>query len=177
MTSTRLLVVRHGQTDWAATRRHTGRSDIALDAVGEAQADTLRDRLPLDGAVAVWISPLSRAADTARRAGLLVDAVDEDLTEWDYGEVEGVTTAEMREHHAGWTVWDAGCEGGESAVDVGVRADRVIARAGRIDGTVVLVAHADLLRILAVRWLGLPAVAGRHLTLDPAGWGLLGWER
>ncbi|HMJ77278.1 MAG TPA: histidine phosphatase family protein, partial [Iamia sp.] len=77
----------------------------------------------------------------------------------------------------GWTVWDAPSPDGETATDVGVRTDRVIARARGLDGTVVLVAHAHLLRILAARWLGLPAATGRHLTLDPGGWGLLGWER
>lgn len=173
----RLLVVRHGQTDWAAARRHTGRSDVDLNAEGEARAATLRGHLPLDGVVAVWSSPLGRARRTAALAGLAVDELVDDLLEWDYGQAEGRTTAEIREDRPGWTVWDDPLPGAESAADVGVRVDRVVARARGLDGTVVLVAHAHVLRILAVRWLGLPAVAGRHLTLDPAGWGLLGWER
>lgn len=175
--TTRLLLVRHGETDWAAGRRHTGRTDVPLNERGRAQAADLATRLPLDGVVAVWCSPLARARDTAHLAGLAVDIVDPDLLEWDYGTAEGRTTAEIREEQPGWTVWDAGCEGGEAVADVGARVDRVIDRARARDGTVVLVAHAHLLRILAARWLGLPAVAGRHLTLDPAGWAVLGWER
>ena len=174
---TRLLLVRHGDTDWAAQRRHTGRTDVALNADGERRAAALRGHLPLDGVVAVWSSPLVRARRTAELAGLVVDEVVDDLVEWDYGAAEGRTTAEIRTEQPGWTVWDDPAPDGETAADVGARVDRVIERARSLDGTVVLVAHAHLLRILAVRWLGLPAVTGRHLTLDPGGWALLGWER
>lgn len=177
MTSVRLLLVRHGETDWAHGRRHTGRSDVPLNERGRAQARALGRHLPLDGVAAVWSSPLSRARDTAALAGLAVDRVEDDLVEWDYGTAEGRTTAEIREEQPGWTVWDAGCEGGEDVAAVGARVDRVLARARELDGTVVLVAHAHLLRIAAARWLGLPPITGRHLTLDPAGWALLGWER
>jgi probable phosphoglycerate mutase len=175
--STRLLLVRHGETDWAKGRRHTGRTDIGLNATGEAQARDLPSRLPLDGVVAIWCSPLARSRDTAARAGLAVDAVDPDLIEWDYGFADGRTTAEIREERPGWTVWDDEITGGESLEQVGARADRVIARARAVEGTVALVGHAHHLRVLAARWLGLAPGAGRHLTLDPAGWGVLGWER
>jgi probable phosphoglycerate mutase len=177
VTSTRLLIVRHGDTDWAAQRRHTGRTDVPLNAEGEARATALRGRLPLHDVVAVWSSPLVRARRTAELAGLDVDERVDDLLEWDYGAAEGRTTAEIRQEQPGWTVWDSPAPDGETAADVGVRTDRVIARARRNEGTVVVVAHAHLLRILAARWVGLPADAGRHLTLDPGGWGLLGWER
>jgi probable phosphoglycerate mutase len=177
MTGTRLLLVRHGDTDWAAERRHTGRTDVPLNAEGEARAAALRGRLPLDDVVAVWSSPLVRARRTAELAGLVVDEVLDDLLERDYGAAEGRTTAEIRTEQPGWTVWDAPSPDGETAADVGVRVDRVIARTRSLDGTIVLVAHAHLLRILAARWLDLPAVAGRHLTLDPGGWAVLGWER
>ena len=178
MTAPRLLVVRHGDTDWAAARRHTGRTDVALNADGEAGARALRGALPLADVVAVWSSPLVRARRTAELAGLAVDEVLDDLVEWDYGSAEGRTTAEVRRERPGWTVWDDPMPDGETAAEVGVRVDRVVARARAFaHGTVVVVAHAHLLRILAARWVGLPAVAGRHLTLDPAGWGLLGWER
>lgn len=173
----RILVVRHGQTDWAAARRHTGRTDVALNAEGEARAAALRGALPLDGLVAVWSSPLGRARRTAELAGLTVDEVVDDLVEWDYGSAEGRTTAEIRKEQAGWSVWDAPMADGETADDVGVRVDRVISAARSLDGTVAVVAHAHVLRILAARWIGLPAGAGRHLVLDPAGWGLLAWER
>jgi probable phosphoglycerate mutase len=177
MTETRLLIVRHGETDWSARRRHTGRSDVPLNETGEVQARSLAGRLPLDGLAAVWCSPLQRAVTTARLAGLPVDSLDPDLEEWDYGTAEGRTTAELREEIPGWDVWTHGVVNGESVYEVAARADRVIARARAIDGLVVIVAHAHLLRILAIRWIGLPAPSGRHITLDAGGWGLLGWER
>ncbi len=177
MSSSRLLLVRHGDTDWAAERRHTGRTDVPLNADGERRAAALRSSLPLDDVVAVWCSPLIRARRTAELARLDVDEVLDDLIEWDYGWAEGRTTAEIREDRPGWTVWDEPDPERETADEVGDRVDRVIARARERDGTVVLVAHAHLLRILAARWLGLPAVLGRHLTLDPGGWAVLGWER
>lgn len=181
MTNTRLLILRHGQTDWARDRRHTGRTDIDLNETGREQAAALADRLPLDDVARVWSSPLLRATETARLVGLPVDRIDEDLVEWDYGAAEGRTTAEIRESTAGWDVWDQGVVvlggGGETIDDVTERVDRVIARARQVPGTVVLVSHAHLLRILTARWLGQPAILGRHLTIDPGGWGMLGWER
>lgn len=177
MTSTRLLLVRHGETDWARDRRHTGRSDVPLNDAGRAQASALAGHLPLGGVDAVWCSPLSRATETAGLAGLTVDRLVPDLIEWDYGTAEGRTTAEIREEHAGWDVWTHGVRNGESANEVGARVDRVIAEAREVDGTVVLVSHAHLLRILGARWLGFLASAGRHLTMEPASWSLLGWER
>lgn len=181
MTTTRLLIVRHGETDWARDRRHTGRTDIALNETGRAQATALADHLPLAGVTRVWSSPLRRAADTARLAGLVVDDTTDDLLEWDYGAAEGRTTAEIRAERPGWDVWSEGVGvlggGGETLDEVGERVDRVIARACAEPGTVALVAHAHLLRVLAARWLEQPPRFGRHLTLDPAGWALLAWER
>ena len=181
MTTTRLLIVRHGETDWARDRRHTGRTDIALNETGRSQAVALADHLPMKGCATVWTSPLVRATETARLAGLAVDQVDDDLVEWDYGAAEGRSTDEIRATHPGWDVWDHGVAmlggGGETVDAVGARVDRVIARARAIEGTVAVVAHAHLLRILAARWLDQPAMFGRHLTLDPAGWAILAWER
>lgn len=181
MPTTRLLLVRHGETDWARNRRHTGRTDVGLNEMGRAQAVALALRLPLAGVTTVWTSPLGRAADTARLAGLAVERIDDDLVEWDYGAAEGLTTDNIRATHPGWDIWDDGVGGlgggGETVEQVGTRTDRVITRARAVEGTVALVAHAHLLRILAARWLGLPPVAGRHFTLDPAGWAVLAWER
>lgn len=186
MTSTRLLLVRHGETDWARDWRHTGRTDVPLNAHGVQQARRLQTILPLDGVVAVWSSPLSRAADTAALAGLHVDRFDDDLMEWDYGPAEGRTTEEIRRDHPGWEIWHDGVHslggtgegaGGETVDQVGERVDRVIDRARALEGTVVLVAHAHLCRILAARWVGLPASGGRHFALDPAGWAVLAWTR
>lgn len=181
VTTTTLLLVRHGETDWARERLHTGRSDVPLNARGETQARALGHTLPLDQPAAVWVSPLQRARETARLAGLVVDQVDHDLIEWDYGAADGRSTIQIREEIPGWDVWDHGVRAlggeGETVDEVGRRADNVIERAKAVEGTVVLVAHAHLLRILAARWIGMDAVAGRHLTLDPAGWAMLGWER
>lgn len=177
MRPAQLLLVRHGETEWSRDRRHTGRTDLPLTPDGEEQARGLATRLPLDDVAAVWSSPLRRARETARLAGLEVDRIDPDLAEWDYGSAEGRTTAEIREEQQGWTVWTHAVGDGETLGQVAERVDRVLARTGDLDGTVALVAHAHLLRVLAVRWLGLPAEAGRHLTLDPAGWAVLGWER
>ncbi|MCU1496357.1 MAG: phosphoglycerate mutase [Acidimicrobiales bacterium] len=181
MTTTRLLIVRHGETDWARDRRHTGRTDIALNETGRAQAVALANHLPLAGVITVWSSPLQRATQTADLAELVVDRIDDDLAEWDYGAAEGRTTAEIRTTHPDWDVWDEGVValggGGETIDQVTERVDRVIAHARQIEGTVAVVAHAHVLRILAARWLGQPATLGRHFTLDPGGWGLLAWER
>ncbi|WCO69032.1 histidine phosphatase family protein [Iamia majanohamensis] len=177
MRPTRLLLVRHGETEWSRVRRHTGRTDLPLTASGEARARSLAGTLPLDDVVAVWSSPLRRARRTAELAGLEVTAVDPDLVEWDYGTAEGRTTAEIREERPGWTVWADGVDEGESLAEVASRVDRVLARAAEVDGAVAIVAHAHLLRVLAARWLGLAPLVGRHLTLDPGGWAVLGWER
>lgn len=173
----RLLIIRHGETEWSRARRHTGRTDLPLTPDGETAAKGLAARLPLEGLVAVWSSPLRRACHTAELAGLTIDVLDDDLMEWDYGAAEGRTTAAIREEQPGWSVWTDGVEGGETLAQVASRVDRVLDRARQREGTVALVAHAHLLRVLAARWLGLPAEVGQHLTLDPAGWALLGWER
>lgn len=181
VTTTTLVLVRHGETDWARERLHTGRTDVPLNATGRVQARALAHRLPLGSPAAVWVSPLQRAQETARLAGLTVDRIVEDLIEWDYGAADGRSTAEIREHVPGWDVWDHGVRAlggaGETVGQVGKRADKVIERAKAVEGPVVLVAHAHLLRILAARWIGLDPVGGRHFLLDPAGWAMLGWER
>ncbi len=172
----RIVLIRHGETAWSANRRHTGRSDIPLDAAGRASAAAVADLLRGWNFALALSSPLSRAWDTARLAGL--DPVrDDDLLEWDYGIYEGLATEEIRIAIPGWSVWTNDVVGGESLDEVGVRADRVIERASSVDGDVALVAHAHLLRILAVRWIGLPPGRGNHLTLDTAAMSVLGWER
>ncbi|MCU1452236.1 MAG: acid phosphatase [Acidimicrobiales bacterium] len=173
----RLLLVRHAETEWSATRRHTGRTDVALSDRGRAEAEALRGRLPLADTDRVISSPLSRATETAALAGLDVDVIDPDLIEWDYGDIEGRTTEEVRRERPAWTIWSGGVHGGETVEQVGARADRVIDRALAAGGTTVVVAHAHLLRILAARWIELAPVEGRRFTLDPASWSILGFER
>jgi len=172
-----LVVVRHGETAWSRSGRHTGRTDVPLTADGQAQARALRAILAGRRFSAVWTSPLARAAATAALAGFGDRAQPmADLEEWDYGAYEGVTTAEIRRGRPGWSLWDDGVEGGESLAAVGERADRVVAAARRQPGDTLVFAHGHLLRVLAARWLGLAPVAGRFFVLGAARVGELGWE-
>jgi broad specificity phosphatase PhoE len=172
-----LWLIRHGETEWSRSGQHTGRTDIPLTAQGERQAALLGRRLAGRKFALVLTSPLGRARETCRLAGYGGVARDEpDVVEWDYGAYEGRTTAEIREEVPGWIIWKGGVRGGESADEVGARCDRVIARGADVDGDVALFAHGHVLRILAARWLGLPAVGGRHLALDTASLSVLGHE-
>ncbi len=173
-------LVRHGETEWSATGRHTGRTDVPLLPIGMVEARVAGrwlSRLVPDPAL-VLTSPLSRAAETCRLAGFggRADACA-DLVEWDYGEYEGETTERIRAGRPGWTLWADGVPGGESAADVGRRADRVIGRARKAGGDVILFSHGHFLRVMAARWVGLPPAGGRLLSLGPGAVCALGWER
>ena len=172
-----LWLIRHGETEWSRSGQHTGRTDLPLTVQGERQAALLGRRLTGRKFALVLTSPLGRARETCRLAGYGAAARDEpDLREWDYGAYEGRTTAQIREEVPGWIIWKNGVSGGETADQVGGRCDRVIARAAAVDGDVALFAHGHVLRILAARWLGLPAVGGSHLALDTASLSVLGHE-
>ena len=172
-----LWVIRHGETEWSRSGQHTGRTDIPLTEQGERQAALLGRRLAGRKFVLVLTSPLRRARETCRLAGYAEVARGEpDLVEWDYGAYEGRTTAQIREEVPGWNIWKGGVSGGESADQVGARCDRVIAQCADIGGAAALFAHGHVLRILAARWLGLPAAGGRHLALDTASLSVLGHE-
>jgi broad specificity phosphatase PhoE len=176
-------LIRHGQTEWSANGRHTGRTDIPLTSEGEHQARTtgetlakLRDR---PEPALVLASPRKRALRTAELAGLTADEVTEELAEWDYGGFEGLTTSQIRETVPDWTIWTHPVPDGESADAVSARADRVLARARDAieERDVILVGHGHFGRVLVARWLGLPAGAGVHFALEPAGVSQLGDER
>jgi broad specificity phosphatase PhoE len=175
------VLVRHGETEWSTTRRHTGRTDVPLSDAGRRRAEALRAVLPallpeLEHAV-VATSPLRRARETGELAGFGDRAeVWPELAEWDYGVFEGRTTAEIRETIPGWSVWTDPIDGGESLADVARRADDVIERVLGLDRPALLFAHAHLLRILGARWCRLEPAAARALTIDPAGISILGWE-
>jgi broad specificity phosphatase PhoE len=172
-----LVLVRHGETDWSRAGRHTGRTDEPLNETGRANAAALAGRLAGRSFALVLTSPLSRAVETCRLAGLGDAAqVRDDLAEWGYGEYEGRTTPEIRAGRPGWSLWADGVVGGETIADVGARVDRVIAEAARAGGDVALFAHGHVLRVLAARWLGLEPDAGKLLALDPASVSVLGWE-
>jgi broad specificity phosphatase PhoE len=173
-----IVLARHGETEWSKNGRHTGRTDVPLTDEGRVQAELLGTSLAGIQFECVYTSPLSRASDTARLAGLEGAAeVRDELLEWDYGEYEGHTTAEIREGRPDWLLWRDGCPAGESAADVGARVDRLLAALDGVDGAVALFAHGHLLRVLAARWLGLPPQDGGLLKLDTATVSVLGWER
>ncbi len=173
-----LYLIRHGETEWSRTRRHTGRSDLDLTDQGRRQAAALAPRLAHLHDARVVTSPLRRAHETCRLAGLGEGAiVDDRVQEWDYGAAEGRTTADIRTEVPGWSVWTHPCDGGESLDEVGERIDSFLADIDTEGGDVAVFAHAHLLRILAARWLGFDAVEGRRLMLEPASVSVLGHER
>jgi broad specificity phosphatase PhoE len=173
-----IWIVRHGETDWSRRGRHTGRTDVPLTAAGEREAIALHSRFGGRRFALVLTSPLSRARETCRLAGYGdVARAEEDLREWDYGVYEGRTTAEIQREAPGWTIWDGEVPGGESAEEVGARADRVLRQATEAGGDVALFAHAHFLRVLAARWLGFGPTEGRHFALGTSSIGVLGYER
>ena len=190
----RLLILRHGETEWSRDRRHTGLTDKALTSTGETEA---RRAEGMDTA-RVLTSPLQRARRTAELVGMTEPGsafeVDADLVEWDYGDYEGRTSADIHQEQPGWEVWSDGAPGGESPADVGRRIDRVLDRVRPLvldpddgsgaerrgsespDPVVVVVGHGHALRVLTARWLGLEPEAGRLFRLDTAAMGVLGFE-
>lgn len=171
-------LIRHGETEWSASGRHTGRSDITLTETGRNQAEALGRHLGGRRFESVLVSPLARARDTCRLAGYEdVAEVEPDVAEWDYGDYEGRTTAEIRVERAGWSVWSHDVPGGESLAAVGRRADRTVSRLVEAEAEVVVFSHAHLLRILTARWLDLEPVEGRRFVLGTAAIAVLGWER
>jgi probable phosphoglycerate mutase len=173
-----VVLVRHGETEWSRTGRHTSYSDVALTPHGCDQARELARRLAGVDFSLVLTSPRARARTTCEHAGLASRVeVTDDLAEWHYGEYEGRTTEEIRAEVPGWTIFRDGAPGGETADGVAARADRIIARATAAGGVVALFSHAHFLRVLGARWIGQPAAAGAWLGLDTATLSCLGHER
>lgn len=158
--------------------KHTSYTDLPLTENGRARATSLVEPMAAFDFAHVFSSPLLRALETCRIAGLGERAeVDPDLVEWNYGEYEGITTAEIRKTVPGWTVFSHPSPGGESAEEVATRVDRVIERARAADGDVALFAHGHVLRVLTARWLGLDPRMGKHFVLRTGTLSVLGWER
>jgi broad specificity phosphatase PhoE len=173
-----IVLIRHGATDWSESGRHTGITDLPLNDTGLAEATALCDRCKEWNFSLVLSSPLQRAFATAHACGLGDRAkLDDDLHEWNYGDYEGVTTADIRKDQPGWTVWNGSCPNGETVDEVGARADRVIARVSDVEGAVALFGHAHMFRIVIARWLGLPPADGRLFKLETASISVLGYER
>ncbi len=173
----RCILIRHGETAWSRDRKHTGRTDLPLLPDGEVQAAALAARLRGREFPLVLVSPLARARRTAELAGLTGAVVDPDLLEWDYGDYEGRTTVDIRAGRPAWSLFDDGVPGGETLAQVAERVDRVIELVRAQPGDVACVAHAHLLRVMGVRWLGLEPGAARYLVLGPVSVSVLGWER
>jgi broad specificity phosphatase PhoE len=171
-----IVLIRHGETEWSRDKRHTGRSDIPLTDVGREQALRAGERVAARKFALVLVSPLIRARETADIAGLNGE-LDADLVEWDYGDYEGRTTAEIRKERPGWELWRDGCPNGESIEHLGERVDRVLERAAAVDGNVAIVAHGHLIRVTGARWIGLPPKGGGAFTLATAAQSELGYER
>jgi broad specificity phosphatase PhoE len=178
---TELWLVRHGETEWSLSGAHTSRTDIPLTDEGRRRAEKLRGYLKGTKFDAVLVSPMQRALETCAIAGFGdVAKIEDGLKEWDYGVYEGKTTKEIQAEIPGWSVWKDEIVGGENVDHVGERADEVIARAladAPNGGKVALFAHAHILRILAARWMVLPAEGGRLLALGTGSVSVLGWER
>jgi probable phosphoglycerate mutase len=173
-----LWLCRHGETEWSRDGRHTSRTDLPLTPDGEQQARRLALRLSGVAFDLVLTSPRRRSVDTAALAGFPDAGVEPAAEEWDYGQLEGLTTAAIREGDPGWTVWTHRVPGGETAEQVGARADRVIDRVRRDARThALLFSHGHFLRVLAARWIEQPPGAGARLVLGTGTVSVLGWER
>ncbi len=172
-----LYIVRHGETEWSLSGRHTGRTDIALTARGGDEARGLAPRLRDIRFAHVLASPLQRARRTCELAGLGAAAeIEPDLAEWDYGDYEGKRSTEIRKQRAGWNVFSDGCPGGETPAQVSDRADRLIVKLRALDGNVALFLHGQFGCVLAARWIGLPLIEAQHFALGPASLSILGYD-
>ena len=173
-----VVLVRHGETEWSRTLKHTGWTDEPLTDLGREQASRVGAALSGREFALVLTSPLRRASETCRLAGFGdVAQLRDDLREWNYGDYEGRKTSDIRKEVPGWTIWTGGVPNGETLGQLGARADRVLEEARAADGDVLIFGHGHMLRILAVRWLGLEPAAGRLFALDSATFSTLGYER
>jgi broad specificity phosphatase PhoE len=172
-----LFLVRHGETEWSRDKRHTGRTDIPLTERGEEEARAVAPLLEGREFARVVASPLTRALETCRLAGLGKGVeTDDNLLEWDYGSYDGITTAQIHETRPDWVLWRDGCPGGESPAQVGARADAFLADVADIAGDVAVFAHGHMLRVVAARWLELEPAAGARFALGTGTLSILGWE-
>jgi len=176
-----IYFIRHGETAWSLSGQHTGRTDLPLTPHGEAMARELATALKGIDFSLVLTSPRLRARTTCKLAGFDGTRVqlEPNLAEWDYGDYEGLRTAEIHEMHPAWDVWKDGCPGGETPAGVSERADHLIARlidASDITGNVIAFSHGQFGRALAARWIGLPVTQGQHFAIAPASISILGFE-
>lgn len=173
----RLFLMRHGETEWALAGKHTGRADIPLTENGDEEARQLGDRIRIFSFANVLTSPLQRARRTCELAGMSQDAkVEADLIEWDNGDYESQTPAEIVAARPGWNLFRDGCPNGEMPDQISARADRLIQKLIQLDGNVALFSHSHLGRVLATRWIGLSVEHAQHLLLNTASLSILRYE-
>ena len=172
-----IYLVRHGETAWSISGQHTGRTDIALTERGEHAAQELSTHLKDLSLAKIFTSPLQRARQTANLAGFAASAeADSDLMEWDYGQYEGRRTLDIRADRPGWRLFEDGCPGGETLLEVATRAERIIARIRALETDVLVFAHRDILRILIASWIALPPIEARRLDLATTSVSTLGYD-
>jgi broad specificity phosphatase PhoE len=173
-----VYIARHGNTAWTLTGQHTGLTDLPLTPDGECNARRLGERLKGMTVAKVFTSPLQRAFKTCELSGFGgVAEIDRDLVEWDYGQYEGLTSAEIRRERPDWDLFRDGCPGGESPAQIGERADRVVQRVRNIPGNVLLFSSGHFIRVFTARWLGLgPGTGGKYFLLSPASLSALSYE-
>jgi probable phosphoglycerate mutase len=173
----RVVLVRHAETEWSRSGRHTGRTDIPLTDHGRAVARSLRPRLAHERFDAALTSPLRRARETSELCGFGERAqARAELLEWDYGDYEGLTSEQIHEQRPRWSLWRDGCPGGESPAQVGARADRVIAELRALPGRTIVFSHGHMLRVLGARWIELDPAGGARLGLATGALSALGYE-
>lgn len=171
-----LYLVRHGETEWSLSGRHTSRTDLPLTEQGNQEARKLAERLRAARIVRVFTSPRLRAQQTCALAELTpVAEIEPELAEWDYGDYEGQRSAAIRSQRPHWTIFEDGCPGGEMPSDVAMRADRLIARLKQMQGKIALFSHGHFGVVLAARWIGLPVIEAQHLLLSTASVNVLGY--
>jgi probable phosphoglycerate mutase len=174
----KIFIVRHGETEWSEVGKHTGRTDLPLTAAGRERAAALAPQLADHSFALVLCSPLLRARETCELAGFGPQAeLCDDLHEWDYGAYEGLTTPEIRERRPDWNLWRDGCPDGETAAQVGARADRALDRLRAADGDAIAFAHGHLLRVLGARWIEQAPELGARLALGAGAYSVLSYER
>ncbi|MBK5115369.1 MAG: histidine phosphatase family protein [Thermoleophilia bacterium] len=178
MSGFEVWLARHGETEWSLAKRHTGRTDIPLTNHGKEQARALAPTLAEQHFSRVFASPLLRARQTCEGAGLIDRAeLRDELVEWDYGDYEGKTTAEIQtEMQPGWLLWTDGCPGGEMPADVGARVDPLIEELRGLDGDAIVFAHGHVLRVFAARWIEQEPIAGQRIALATGTLSRLGLE-
>jgi probable phosphoglycerate mutase len=173
----RLYLIRHGETSWSLSGRHTGRTDVPLTEQGEQDARELAERIRAARFSRVFTSPRQRARRTCELIGLdAVVEIEPDLAEWDYGDYERLQSVDIRNGRPDWNLFHDGCPRGESPVQVSERAERVIARLRALEGNIAIFSHGHFGRVLAARWIGLPVKQAQHYLLSTASLRVLGYE-